>query len=601
MIPVPPKILPVSDPAAARRYGWHTMRRHPKLLAGTLGLNAAAAAAGLVGPRLLGELVQDVAGGTTAGHVSRVVIVLLFFVLVQAWLIRGATVQGGKLSQAVLAEMREKFIERVLALPLSTAESAGSGDLISRASRGVDEMQRTAQYALPAILTAGFTFLLSVVGMLAVSPGLTLVILVALPPVVLVTRWYLSRSTDAYRAYKTAAAGMTEELAASTDGAATIEALGLAKRRVEAGDASVAATYAADIGTLRLRTVFLPTAEIGYRLPTVAALLLGGYFYSKGWASLSAVTAVVLYTQQMSEPISQARDWLTEVQTATTSLQRLLGVTEVPPDRQVREHTVDSRQGLTVEKVTFGYGDGPEVLHGIDITVRKGERLAVVGPSGAGKSTLGRLMAGIHGPRSGSVRLGDAPLVELPLEQLRSEVALVSHEQYVLGGTLRENLALAVRAGDSAGDEAIWSALKAVEAREWVQALPDGLDTTIGSGGTSLSPAQSQQLAIARLIVADPKVLVLDEATSLLDPSSARDLERSLNALLAGRTVITIAHRLHTAYDADRIAVIEDGRVVELGSHTELLANDGYYARLWSSWHGRPTDTKTGMEGERCS
>ncbi|WP_405387470.1 ABC transporter ATP-binding protein/permease [Streptomyces sp. NBC_01102] len=577
------------------------MRQHPKLLVGALGLNAAAAAAGLVGPRLLGDLVQAVVGGTTVGHVTGVVLVLLFFVLVQSWLIRGATVQGGRLSQAVLAEVREQFVERVLALPLSTAEEAGSGDLVSRASRGVDEMQRAAQYALPAILTAGFTFLLTVIGMLAVSPGLTLVILIAVPPVVLVTRWYLSRSTDAYRAYKTAAAGMTEELAASTDGAATIEALGLANRRIEAGDTSVAATYAADIGTLRLRTVFMPTAEIGYRLPMIAALLLGGYFYNQGWASLSAVTAVVLYTQQMAEPISQARDWLTEMQNATTSLQRLLGVTEVPPDRQVREHTVDGRQSLTVENVTFGYGDGPEVLHGIDITVAKGERLAIVGASGAGKSTLGRLMAGIHGPRSGSVRFDGAPLIELPLEQLRSEVALVSHEQYVLGGTLRENLALAVRAGESAGDEELWSALKAVEAKDWVQALPDGLETAVGSGSTSLSPAQTQQLAIARLIVADPKVLVLDEATSLLDPSSARDLERSLNALLAGRTVITIAHRLHTAYDADRIAVIEDGRVAELGSHTELIANDGYYARLWSSWHGGPTDTKMCMEGEQCS
>ncbi|GAA3897656.1 ABC transporter ATP-binding protein [Streptomyces gulbargensis] len=600
---MPPKILPVSDPAAARRYGWRTMRRHPKLLLGALGLNAAAAAAGLVGPRLLGELVQDVAGGTTTGHVTRVVVVLLFFVLLQSWLIRGATVYGGRLSQAVLAEMRETFIERVLGLPLSTAEDAGAGDLVSRASRGVDEMQRTAQYALPAILTAAFTFLLSIVGMLAVSPALTVVILVAVPPVVLVTRWYLSRSTEAYRAYKTAAAGMTEELAASTDGAATIEALGLARRRVAAGDASVAATYAADIGTLRLRTVFLPTAEMGYRLPMIAALLLGGYFYTEGWASLAAVTAVVLYTQQMSEPISQARDWLTEMQTATTSLQRLLGVTEVPPDRQVREHTVDADQGLVIEKVTFGYGDGegPEVLHGIDLTVRKGERLAIVGPSGAGKSTLGRLMAGIHAPTTGSVRLGDAPLVELPLEQLRSEVALVSHEQYVLGGTLRENLALAVRDGDTADDEVIWSALKAVEAKEWVQALPDGLDTVIGSGGTGLTPAQSQQLAIARLVVADPEVLVLDEATSLLDPTSARDLERSLNALLEGRTVITIAHRLHTAYDADRIAVIDDGRVVELGSHTELIANDGSYARLWRSWHGGAPKTPAGGEGERCS
>ncbi|MFC4851896.1 ABC transporter ATP-binding protein [Actinophytocola glycyrrhizae] len=588
------KILPISDPKSTRRYALKALRSHPRLLVSAIGMNAAAAATALVGPRLLGDLVQTVVSGTTVTHVTGIAIALLAFVVLEALLIRGATVQGGKLSQAVLAEVREEFIERVLAVPLSTAEAAGSGDLISRASRDIDSMGRAAQYALPAIVTAVLTVSLTVVGMLVASPGLSLVMLVAVPPVVLATRWYMRRSTAAYLAYSAAAADVTEQLSASTSGAATIEALGLQERRIEAGDASVKGTYDADIGTLRLRTVFQPSVEFGYRLPTIAALLLGSYFYVNGWASLGVVTAVVLYTQQIAQPLAQARDWLYTVQTSLVSLARLIGVAEVPPDREVRAHAggeqaPDGERNLSVDKVTFAYDDGPDVLHDINLTVKQGERLAIVGSSGAGKSTLGRLMAGIHSPRSGSVKLGGTPLIELPLDQLRSRVALVSHEQYVLGGTLRENLELAARAG-SASDETIWSALDAVVAKEWVKALPDGLDTVVGAGGTSLSPVQSQQLAIARLVVADPDVLVLDEATSVLDPTSARHLERSLNALVAGRTVIAIAHRLHTAFDAHRVAVVEDGRVVELGSHAELIETGGAYARLWSSWHGASPD-----------
>lgn len=596
------KILPISDPKSARGYALVALRRHPRLLVSAIGLNAAAAATALVGPRLLGDLVQTVVSGTTVTHVTGIALALLAFVVLEALLIRGATVQGGKLSQAVLAEVREEFIERVLAVPLSTAEAAGSGDLISRASRDIDSMGRAAQYALPALVTAVLTVSLTIVGMFVASPGLSLVMLVAVPPVVLATRWYVRRSTAAYLAYNAAAAEVTEQLSASTAGAATIEALGLQQRRIEAGDASVKGTYDADIGTLRLRTVFLPSVEFGYRLPTIAALLLGSYFYANGWASLGVVTAVVLYTQQISQPLAQARDWLYTVQTSLVSLARLIGVAEVPPDRRIGAHLEDEHEAggernLSVDKVTFAYQDGPDVLHDIDLTVKQGERLAIVGSSGAGKSTLGRLIAGIHSPRSGSVKLGGTPLIELPLDQLRSRVALVSHEQYVLGGTLRENLELAARPGSALDDEAIWSALDAVDAKEWAQALPDGLATVVGAGGTSLSPAQSQQLAIARLVIADPEVLVLDEATSVLDPTSARHLERSLNALVAGRTVIAIAHRLHTAFDADRVAVVEDGRVVELGSHAELIETGGAYARLWSSWHGTPVDGQ-GLAGK---
>ena len=252
----------------------------------------------------------------------------------------------------------------------------------------------------------------------------------------------------------------------------------------------------------------------------------------------------------------------------------------MPPDRVA---TDDSPEGdrLAAQDVRYAYFDNRDVLHGIDLDLEPGERVAVVGPSGAGKSTLGRLLAGIHPPRVGRVEVGGVRLVDLPLETLRTEVALVTQEQHVFVGTLDENLRLA---RPEASDGELAAALEAVDALEWAEALPEGRQTVVGAGGHPLTPAQAQQVALARLVLADPHTLVLDEATSLLDPRAARHLERSLASVLEGRTVVAIAHRLHTAHDADRVAVVEDGLLGEIGTHEELVARGGSYAALWDSW-----------------
>jgi ATP-binding cassette subfamily C protein len=242
---------------------------------------------------------------------------------------------------------------------------------------------------------------------------------------------------------------------------------------------------------------------------------------------------------------------------------------------------VDDR--IEVRGVRYAYDRGGEVLRGVDLTVRPGERLAVVGPSGAGKSTLCRLLAGVDAPGSGTVTVGGVPVAALGPERLRRQVVLVTQEHHVFHGTVRQNLLLAE---PSADDREVWRALAAVGADGWVAGLPGGLDCVLGAGGRVTDGSQAQQLALARVVLADPHTLILDEATALLDPASARSTERALAAVLSGRTVIAIAHRLHTAHDADRVAVMEDGRLTELGRHEDLVAAGGTYAALWHSWHG---------------
>jgi ABC-type multidrug transport system fused ATPase/permease subunit len=509
---------------------------------------------------------------------------LAAFLLAQTVLTRYARYVSQVLGEQVLAQLREDFVGNTLALPVGVVESAGSGDLLTRTSRDVDQLNWSVRMALPEWTIAVITAVLTFGAALSVGWWVALPCLLAVPPLVTGLRWYLARAKDGYLRESATYSAITTTLTESVEGARTVEALGLGDERIAAIDEDIRRSYAAERYTLFLRTVFFPSMELAYVVPTVATLLFGGYLYTRGDVSLGDVTAAVLYVQMLVDPVDRIVSILDELQLGASSLARLLGVAQVPDDREVSGRRPDGEQ-IDVNDVRFSYVEGRDVLHGVDLSVGVGERIAMVGPSGAGKSTLGRLLAGIHPPRTGAVSVGGVGLVELPLDELRGHVALVTQEHHVFVGTVRENLALAAPPG--AGDAEIRDALAAVDALVWVDALPEGLDTVVGSGGRALSAAQAQQVALARLVLADPHTLVLDEATSLIDPRAARHLERSLAAVLHGRTVIAIAHRLFSAHDADRVAVVEGGVITELGSHDELVAAGGSYAALWDSWNGK--------------
>ena len=573
-------LLPVADRTALRSYTGVLLRRHRAPLAGVVALHALAATAALAGPWLLGRLVDDVGRGTSSSAIDHTVLVLLAAVLVQTVLIRYAQRGAMVLGETVFAQLREDFLRTVTRLPLSTVERAGTGDLLARTTNDMDRAQYTVRFGVPRILVTSATIALTAIAAVLTHAVASLALLVGLPLLVAVARWYLHRATPAYLRQSAAYATLNGTITESIEGARTVDALGLGAHRRARVDADLREAFAAESATLRLRMRLIPGANTALILPVLAVLTWGAYLISTGHATVGAVTTVTLYARQVIGPTSELLLWLDEIQVGATSLARIIGIAEVPPDRAagtgepVDEHVVG-------RGIRYAYRPGHDVLHGIDLDLHPGERLAVVGPSGAGKSTLGRMLAGIHPPTGGSVTVGGVPLVDLPLTDLRGHVALVTQEHHVFVGTIADNLRLAQSDADDAD---LARALDAVDAWDWVSALPGGLATEVGSGGAVLTPAQAQQLALARLVLLDPHTLVLDEATSLLDPRAARHLERTLSAVLEGRTVVAIAHRLHTAHDADRVAVVEEGRISEIGSHDDLVAAGSGYAALWRSW-----------------
>ncbi|MEU6500374.1 ABC transporter transmembrane domain-containing protein [Streptomyces californicus] len=615
------ELLPVAT-AARTRAALRTLVRPDRGLALTgIGVLVAATVVGLLVQPLLGRIVDIVADGRPAGDLTLPVVLLIAVAAVQGVTTTLGLTRVARLGETVLARLREQFVERALNLPADRLERAGSGDLTARVTGDVARVTEAVRSALPEMARSVLAIGLTLGALALLDVRFLLAALLAVPVQLLTARWYVRRAVTLYADQRVANGAQQQQLLETIGGAVTVRGHRLEERHTERGADRSRKAVDLTMRSVNLVLGFYGRLHIAEYIGLAAVLIAGFWLVRDGAVSIGTATAAALYFHSLFGPVNAALVLLDDAQSAAAGLARLVGVTDLAeqpepkpgkpeaagkpeagepepagkpaagkttpgkaaPASVPRQRVASPEAAVSVHAVSHAYGPGRPVLHEVSLTLAPGEHVALVGASGAGKSTLARIVAGVQQPTAGTVTGLTAGTVTAPAGPGGPSVVLVTQEVHVFTGTLADDLRLA---RPDATDDDLRAALATVDALDWAAALPDGLATVVGEGGHRLDAARAQQLALARLVLADPALAVLDEATAEAGSAGARALERSAGAALTGRTALVVAHRLTQAVAADRVVVLEAGRVVESGPHEMLRDADGPYAALWRAWSG---------------
>jgi ATP-binding cassette, subfamily B, bacterial len=557
------------------------IRPHLRLIIWAGVAMVVATAISLAAPLLVKIAIDHGIQGRHVHTVDVVAAVYLALVLVRPIAERAIVLCSARAGERFLGDLRSAAYDKLQELSLPFFEETRAGVLVSRLTADVQALTTFTRTVLVEVVGSVLLFAVSVVILITLSPLLSLVMLISLPLLAWSSLRYGKRSRPAFLALRDRVADTMTSLQEGLTGVRVVQSFAQEQERYAAYRARSREQVSAWRRISLVNIGFFPMIAFAQALALAAVLVVGGYLERHGRVTVGTIVAFALYLISLFDPVARLGDWYSEFQSGRAALAKISSLLAEPPTVLGGTGALPAGGELRAESVTFAYGDSPPAVVDVSLTIAPGEHLALVGATGAGKSTLAKLLVRGYDPQQGTVSLGGTDLRDATLESLRSRIVFVPQEGHLFAGSIADNVRLA-RPGSR--DDEVREALRSIGALSRLEALPDGLDTDVRSRGVRLSAGERQLVSIARVALVDPAVIVLDEATSSLDPRTEAAVEHALSVLARGRTVITIAHRLSTAERADRVAVMEHGRLVEIAAHDELVAQGDRYAQLWASW-----------------
>ena len=547
----------------------------------------------VISPKLLGDATSSLFAsftegtGVQFGFLGRITLVLAglyllsaFFTFLQHYLMAGV-------AQKTIYEMRQEVNEKLTRLPLKYYDKHSHGDTLSRAVNDIDNINTSLQQALTQMITSVITIVGIIVMMLLISPVLTLVVFITVPLSMLAVRFIASFSQKHFAAQQKELGDINGHVEEMFTGHQEVKAFGHEEKAIQQFDEVNERLYQSGWKAQFISGLMMPMMTFIGNLGYVFVSITGGIFVLNGTLLIGGVQAFIQYTQQFSQPLVQAAGIANTIQSAIASAERVFSLLDEEEETGETPASIDTgklKGDVSFEHVAFGYDKNVPVIRDLSLHAKEGQTIAIVGPTGAGKTTIINLLMRFYELNKGSIKVGGTDISELSREQARSMFAMVLQDTWLFNGTIRENIAYG---REGATEEDIIRAAKGAYADDFIRTLPDGYDTVLGEDAQNISQGQRQLLTIARAILADPKILILDEATSSVDTRTEMNIQKAMNKLMANRTSFVIAHRLSTIKDADMILVMKNGDIIEKGSHEELLRKNGFYADLYNSQFSR--------------